>query len=192
MLRIIMTVAWTLALSATAEAAWIECDEMGGQLVDMPENAHRALVSINDEVYVVSEEEALVEGEITADEFCEKYDGEVAFVLPIPKPGIDESVPAVSDLRIADDAELDPHAGDRQRTHSVSIPERPRPDRDGVTPPGGDDEPAPLPAEIREIESPGPDVNFGCSAAGGRSDAPAPLALLLVFLGLRRREGGVR
>lgn len=182
----------TLALTATAQAAWIECGDMGGELVDMPDYAESALVSNGDEVIVVAERDARIEGAMTADEFCEEFGGEVAFVLPIPKPGVDDNlVPEIPDVPGGDAGGVQRPGSQQQQSYSVNVPENPRPDREDVgRPEEGDDEPAPLPAEITVLEGPGPDVEMGCSAGGDPSGA-LPLALLLV-LGLRRREGGVQ
>ncbi len=193
-MRFIVSIAAALlALTASANAASIECDELGGHLVDMPPHTEAVLISVGEEVFLVAEEDARIRGAMTADEFCREFDGDVAFVLPIPKPGIDDTIaPEVPDVP-GQSSRVDRPVSDRhEHAFTLRAPEAPDPET-GVgrpQPRDGDDEPAPLPADIVELEDPGPDLQFGCNTSGHGSDAPWGLALLL--LGLRRRESSTR
>lgn len=192
-MRFIVSVAAVLlALTASANAASIECDEMGGHLVDMPEHAEAALVSVGEVIVMVAEPDARIQGAISADEFCREFGGDVAFVLPIPKPGIDDTiVPAVPDVPGQAGGVGRPTQGRQEHAFTLAVPEPPDPGTGVGRPQPSDDEPAPLPADIVRLEDPpGPDVQLGCTATGRAQDAPWGLALLL--LGLRRRAPSTR
>ncbi len=182
-MRGLLWIALVLAPAMGAHAARIECDERGGHLLDMPEDADAALVSVGDRLLLVAEESARVEGAISPEEFCRDFDGQVAFVLPIPKPAVE--TPAVE----GEPGDVDAHSIGRPRsderqfgTLSVKLQ---IPERQGVegTEEGEEEEPAPLPADIVVLDGPGQDAPGGCST--GPTGA-APWALLLLF-GLRRR-----
>ncbi len=176
-----------LVLTASANAAWIECDELGGELVEMPRFAESALVSIGDEVVLVAVPEAEIKGAMSADEFCKEFDGEVAFVLPIPKPAVDDSLAPEIPTLSTSSGDVDHPTSPGFRTHRVTVPEGPRPGEEGAAPPD-EEEPAPLPADISEVEDPAPDLGLGGCSTSGRG--PSPWALGLLLLVLRRREGG--
>ena len=163
-LRYVLSAAALLVGTGGAHAAWIECDEEGGRLVDMPAYAEAALVAVGDETVLVANPDADVKGSVSADEFCADFDGEVAFVLPIPRPGV-AGVEPTEDMELPGQP-LDDlgNPNTRERTYDVNRPDRPEPPQPGM-PPMGEEEPAPLPADVGDFDR-GPDSLGGCSAAG--------------------------